>query len=196
MATELQLSDHQKTALDKELASLKPSLKIRRAVSDAPTFEARRRIITRVVKHLNALRTFTNSSKEPDRWALQDICIAAGTFPEGFADRHNEADDLAFVWHWFEQAQSIEAIANAALNTPILQELRGKYVSPYRRGLIGRILPELFEKILQRPFPITRDGTGMMFVRRCLEQLGEDSAADETIRTCVRIELRVTRQDK
>jgi hypothetical protein len=196
MTTDLQLSDREKSALDKALASLKPRLEIGRAMSDAPSFESRRRVITRVVEHLNALRTFANSRKEPDRWALQDVCIAAGTFPEGFADRHNEADDLAFVWRWFEQAQSIEAIANAALDRPILQDLRGKYVAPYRQGLIGRILPELFQKIFQQPFPLSRNGRGMMFVRRCLKQLGEDSAADDTIRTCIRNERRVTRQDK
>lgn len=196
MPTDLQLSDDQKLALEKELASLKPKLGIGRAASDAPSFESRQRVITRVVKHLHALRTFANSTKEPERWALEDIFFAAGTFPEGFADHDKEADDFAFVWRWFGQAQSIEAIANAALDAPILHLLRGKYVSPYRQGLIGRILPGLFEKIFQQQFPMTREGKGMMFVRHCLAQLGEESAADETIRTCVRNERRVTRQDK
>jgi hypothetical protein len=48
MATELQLSDHQRTALDKELASLKAMLKRSRAVSGAPSFEGRQRAISMI----------------------------------------------------------------------------------------------------------------------------------------------------
>jgi hypothetical protein len=118
MATDLQLSDHQKTALDKELASLKPRLEVRRAASDAPSFEGRQRTITGVAKHLQALRTFANSAKESDRSALEDICFVAGTFPEGFADRPSEADNFAFVWRWFEHRPLLltrPAEAHAAL---------------------------------------------------------------------------------
>jgi hypothetical protein len=150
----------------------------------------------RILKHVQALRTFANSRNKPEQNALQDICFAAGTFPEGFADRHGEDDDFTFVWRWFKQAESIEAIGKAALDRPIVGLLRGKYVAPYRKGLIGTILPELFERIFHGKFPTTRDGKGMKFVRHCLEQLGEDKATDETILTCIRNERGVTRRDK
>jgi hypothetical protein len=155
----LQFTDDQETALHQELASLRPKLEIRRAVSDAPSFASRQRIILRILKHVQALRTFANSGNKPEQNALQDICFAAGTFPEGFADRHGEDNDLTFVWRWFNQAESIEAIAKAALDRPMVGLLRGEHVAPYRQGLIGTILPGLFERIFDRKFPTTRKGT-------------------------------------
>jgi hypothetical protein len=146
---------------------------------------------------------FASSKNEPERFAREDICFAAGTFPKGFSDRHSEADDLAFVSRWFELAQTIEAITNAALagsrapdQQSVMRLLRGGSVPAYRQRLLGRILPTLFEKIFERKFPITRGGMGMRFVQYCLERLGEPLAQDETIRTCIRNERRVTQPEK
>jgi hypothetical protein len=106
----LELSDDQKAALDTELACLKAQLPVIRAINDAPSFERRQTIISGVIKHVRGLRIFASSKNEPERFAREDICFAAGTFPEGFSDRHSEADDLAFVWRWFEQAQTCMAM--------------------------------------------------------------------------------------
>jgi hypothetical protein len=199
----LELSGEQIAALDTELACLEAKLPVLRAINDAPSFERRQTIISGVIKHVRGLRMFASCKNEPERFAREDVCFAAGTFPEGFSDRHSEADDLAFVWRWFEQAQTIEAIANAALAGPIAPDqqfvmrlLRGGLVPPYRQHLVGGILPTLFEKIFERKFPITRGGLGMRFVQYCLERLGEPRAEDETIRTCIRNERRVTQPEK
>jgi hypothetical protein len=198
-----ELSDDQKAALDTELACLEAQLPMMRAINDAPRFKRRQDIISGVIKHVRGLRMFASSKNEPERFAREDICFAAGTFPEGFSDRHSEADDWTFVWRWFEQAQTIEAIANAALAGPITRDqqsvvrlLRGGSVPPYRQRLVGGILPALFKKILKRKLPITRGGMGMRFVQYCLERLGEPPAEDETIRTCIRNERRVTQPEK
>jgi hypothetical protein len=193
----LSLSDDRKAALDKALAGLKEDLPMLCDIGNAPSFKSRQSVISGVIKHVHALRIFANSTKKPERSARKDICFAAGIFPKGFSDRHSEADDSAFVWRWFEQAQTIEAIANAALAKKIVRLLRGGYdAPPYRQHLIGGILPVLFEKIFQRKFPITRGGMGMKFIRYCLERLGERTVEDETIRQCIRQERGVTQLKK
>jgi len=147
----LELSEDQKAALAKELARLTTQLPMLRAISDAPSFKRRQRIISGVVKHISALRIFASSENDPERFAREDICFAALTFPEEFDGRHREADNFALAWRWFDQTQRIEAITNAALDNPILRVMRaGLHVPPYRQRLIGRILPGLFEKIFQK----------------------------------------------
>ena len=65
---------------------------------------------------------FASSKNEPERFAREDICFAAGTFPEGFPIVIVKLMIWTFVWRWFEQAKTIEAIANAALAGPITRD--------------------------------------------------------------------------
>lgn len=74
-------SGEQKAALDRELACLEAQLPMIRAISHAPNFERRQTIISGVIKHVRGLRMFTSSKNEPERFAREDICVAAGHFP-------------------------------------------------------------------------------------------------------------------
>jgi hypothetical protein len=187
VVSDLGLTVEQEKALGEELDYLKERLAANRAVRDFPSIQRRQRELSRLSKHVKAVRLFARelSSNTPSKYALQDMVLGLGILTESFRDQHTEYDDATFVARWLSQSEVVEKIIEATLKHAV-DPTRGMKIPPHRKTLIAKILPTLFEKITGDKLARTRGGLGFRFIRCCLDTLGESGVEDETIMTLMR----------